>query len=411
MTGNVTQVYWQPLSALLNPTSPDKEQLVQTLSGFDDEFRDIVDYIIRITHRIWEQKNFGLCERYYSEYCPVHTLGGYSDDVDTVIRNTLKTVAAFPDRSLIGENVIWRKLGLTTSHSSSQPVKPSSDGEITYYSSHRITSIMTNKGASEFGAATGKTGRVTTIADCICRGNQIVYEWLMRDNSFLLKQLGIDVITAAENMAENMVKAPQYSVFQQWHDEEFSRVREQQATSHVWPEALDSKAVSSKALNSEAVKSSALALAQNWLQQIFNLKSLSACREFYACDAQVQWPGGRQATGIAGVSGMIIQWLAQCADALTTCDHVAVTDFDEHTQDIAIRWSLAGTFQAQQPELARYSGLPFFILGATHLRVTNGKIQNEWTVFDEVAAIANLIRQANIVSQENIVSQAQAEEK
>ena len=399
MTGNVTQVYWQPLSALLNPTSLDKEQRVQTLTGFDDEFCDIVDYIIRITHRIWEQKNFGLCERYYSAYCPVHTLGGYSDDVDTVIRNTLKTVAAFPDRSLIGENVIWRKLGLTTSQSSSQPVKPSANGEITYYSSHRITSIMTNKGASEFGAATGKTGRVTTIADCICRGNQIVYEWLMRDNSFLLKQLGIDLISAAENMAGNMVKAPQYSVFQQWHDEEFSRVRAQQATSHVWPEAADSK----------AVKSDALALAQNWLQQIFNLKSLSACRELYARDAQVQWPGGRQATGIAGVSGMIIQWLAQCADALTTCDHVAVTDFDEHTQDIAIRWSLAGTFQAQQPELARYSGLPFFILGATHLRVTNGKIQNEWTVFDEVAAIANLIRQASYET--DVANQAQPEEQ
>jgi hypothetical protein len=45
-----------------------------------------------------------------------------------------------------------------------------------YYSLHRITSIVTNKGPSEFGEATHKTGRVTTIANFICVENKIVYE-------------------------------------------------------------------------------------------------------------------------------------------------------------------------------------------------------------------------------------------
>ena len=97
----VTQVYWKDLPELLQPTG----EKTQTLKGFDDEFIDIVDYIIRITHRIWEQKNIGRCLDYNGDYCPVHTLGGYSDDVATVVTNTLKTIGAFPDRSLIGENV------------------------------------------------------------------------------------------------------------------------------------------------------------------------------------------------------------------------------------------------------------------------------------------------------------------
>ena len=140
---NVTQVYWSQLEELMCPT----KEKSQTLAGFDEEFVDIVDYIIRITHRIWEQKNVGLCYQYYSEICPVFMLGGYCESVEQVVQNTLKTIAAFPDRCLIGENIIWRE-----------------EDDNTYYSSHLITSIMTNTGTSEFGPTTNKTGRVTTIA-------------------------------------------------------------------------------------------------------------------------------------------------------------------------------------------------------------------------------------------------------
>ncbi|MFM2236831.1 MAG: hypothetical protein RL209_865, partial [Pseudomonadota bacterium] len=32
----------------------------QDIPGFDPEYADIVDYILRCTHRIWEQKDVGL---------------------------------------------------------------------------------------------------------------------------------------------------------------------------------------------------------------------------------------------------------------------------------------------------------------------------------------------------------------
>lgn len=358
----VTQLYWKNLPELLNPTT-DK---VQNLRGFDEEFVDIVDYIIRITHRIWEQKNIGLCNRYYSDYCPVHTLGGYSDDVEIVVNNTLKTIGAFPDRSLIGENVVWRDLG----------------DEAGYYSSHRITSIMTNKAASEFGAATGKTGRVTTIADCICLENKIVYEWLMRDNSFLVKQLGISVFDAASHMANFSV--PQE--FHEWKRDEFKRVRAGELTKHIWPTEVDK-------FSSD--------FAQRWLTIFFNQKDYGHAKDFYHLNAQVQWPGGISAIGIPQIKGVFIQWLAQCPDAKATLDHVAAVPFEDKGYDIAIRWSLAGTFNARQPEFVEYSGQDFFILGATHLRIIDGKIAQEWTVFDEVAAYANLIREAKNQSEKD----------
>ena len=349
----ITNVYWKTLPELINPAG----KKTQALNGFDDEFVDIVDYIIRITYRIWEQKNIGDCYRYYADYCPVHTLGGYSDDVQTVVKNTLLTVAAFPDRSLLGENVVWRELG--------------QDG---YYSSHRITSIMTNKGDSEFGAATGKTGRVTTIADCICKENKIVYEWLMRDNSFLVKQLGIDVIDAAEYMSES----PSHPQFIEWLAEEVARVKAQHETHHQWQPAVNSPLV---------------VFAQDWIESLFNNKLFSRLAHFYAIDANVQWPGGRETVGLPGISGIFIQWLAQCPDAVATCDHVAVTAFDDNGGfDVAVRWSLVGTFHSVKPRLAKLSGQTFFVLGGSHLRLKGGRIQEEWTVFDEVAALANLFR-------------------
>jgi hypothetical protein len=353
---NITQVYWKNLPELL---SPQGEQ-TQSLKNFDPEFIDIVDYIIRITHRIWEQKNIDLCNDYYAEYCPVHTLGGYSDDVATVIKNTLLTLAAFPDRSLIGENVVWRDLGENNG----------------YYSSHRITSIMTNKNPSEFGAATGKTGRVTTIADCVCYENKIVYEWLMRDNSFLVKQLGISLIDAATHLAN----LPTNDQFEGWRKQEITRIKAGQASSHQWPTPFDK--------NSEK-------FANLWINTFFNKKAFSETKVFYHTNAKLQWPGGIEAVGISGIRGVFIQWLAQCPDALATCDHISVVPFEDNATDIAIRWSVAGTFAPKNELLSKYKGQTFFVLGATHLRIINGKISEEWTVFDEVAAYANVIRDFN----------------
>lgn len=358
MTQNkITQVYWKDISELLTPTGPKS----QKMTGFDEEFIDIVDYIIRITHRIWEQKNIGLCLDYYAQYCPVHTLGSYSDQVDTIVTNTLKTIGAFPDRSLIGENVIWRELGEQGG----------------YYSSHRITSIMTNKGPSEFGSATGKTGRVTTIADCVCFENKIVYEWLMRDNSFLIKQLGIELVDAAKHFAT--FKAP--DAFYKWRKNEINRIRKQELTEHQWHTPMDTTLTD---------------FASQWLNTFFNRKDYGPIAQFYHLNAKVQWPGGVESVGIPGIRGVFIQWLAQCPDALATCDHIAVVPFENEGFDIAIRWSLAGSFSATEPLFSTYNGQDFFILAATHLRVISGKIQQEWTVFDEVAAYANLIRDYDI---------------
>mgnify|MGYP002039485910 CR=1 FL=1 len=354
LKNTITQVHWQPLTKLLNP-SGEKQQ---NLDGFDEEFIDIVDYIIRITHRIWEQKNVGLCYKYYSDICPVFTLGGYFECVEQVVQGTLRTIAAFPDRSLIGENVIWKE-----------------EDDDTYYSSHLITSIMTNTGNSDFGLATNKTGRVTTIADCVCFENKIIREWLVRDNSFLIAQLGIDLIDASIYFA----KLVQNDTFDTWYKDEFDRVRK---TKHRSTLSFSDK--------SWTVDS----FVQSWAQTIFNQKQFSTLTDFYHVAAAHQWPGGRQSTGLAQISGTIIQWLAQCPDAKMTIGHIAVVGFDGDTIDIALRWSVAGIYVPHIERLTALKGSQFFVLGCTHMRVKNKKIIKEVTVFDEISLYANMIRES-----------------
>ena len=348
-----SSIYWQTLEQAL--WQNDGQDTL--LEGFDAEFSDIPNYIIRITHRIWEQKNIGLCRNYYASICPVHTLGGYCDSVEDVIQNTLKTIAAFPDRSLIGESVIW-----------------SEDEPGTYYSSHRITSVMTNKGPSEFGPAAHKTGRVTTIADCVCKENKIVYEWLVRDNSFLIAQLGISLLDAASHQAQ----FPLPSEFKLWINQEYKRVLDELH-----------KPVSSLDELSEDIKP----LIEQWRLQLFENKNFGEANRLYHPAAKVQWPGGRRAVGIAAIIGIYTQWLAQCPNARMKIDHIAVNAGEHDSSDVAIRWSLAGLYHPTHPDLNELKGLPYFVLGATHLRLEANRIIEEWTVFDEVALLANLIRQ------------------
>jgi hypothetical protein len=75
--------------------------LRQPLQGFEPVYRDIVDYIIRCTHRIWEEKNVGLCRTHYSDDCVMHTLAGPSVGKEVVTQNTVGSLSSYADRLVL----------------------------------------------------------------------------------------------------------------------------------------------------------------------------------------------------------------------------------------------------------------------------------------------------------------------
>ena len=143
------------------------------MKGLDPKWKDFPDYIIGITKEIWEDRGIARLHEYYAPDMTMRSPASVIVGNRGVIADTMATLAEFPDRALLGEDVIW----------SGTP----EDGML---SSHRLLSTATHQGDGIFGKATGKKLTYRIIADCHAIDNQIDDEWLVRDQGAIVRQLG-----------------------------------------------------------------------------------------------------------------------------------------------------------------------------------------------------------------------------
>src|SRR5690349_9415910 len=68
----------------------DQGERVQPMRGFEDTYVDIVDYIIRITDRIWEDQDVGYIYDTYRSACRVFTDSGTQYGVEAVVEGTMQ---------------------------------------------------------------------------------------------------------------------------------------------------------------------------------------------------------------------------------------------------------------------------------------------------------------------------------
>ena len=323
----------------------------QDMTGFGEEYSDIVDYILRCTHRIWEQKDVGLIATHYAPGIVVHMMTGPVVGMDGVIAGTSRTLSAFPDRTLTGEAVIW-----------------SEEGKGAYLSSHRITSGATNLGASELGPATGKRITFTTIADCLCKANLIIEEWLVRDYSAMALALGYHPrAIARDHAASDKSKAGRA----EWRKAAMERVQSSIAT--PFPEAtLPDPAAAPHAF------------AQSFFDIIVNHRRFGMTRAAYSPAAHWAGPGGRRLFGWGEITGWFTALIGSFGDTRISIQHVAAVG-----DMIAVRWELVGTHDGGVL-YGPASGEPVYILAVTHWRIAHNVIVDEVTVFDEVALMRQM---------------------
>jgi hypothetical protein len=153
------------------------------LTGFDPKFTDFPDYIIGITKEIWEDRGIATLHQYYAPDIVVRSPASVVVGNQGVIAATMATLAEFPDRQLLGEDVIW-----------------SGTPEAGMLSSHRIISTATHARDGVYGAASGKKLRYRILADCHARDNAIDDEWLFRDQTAIVRQIGWDPIDYARDL-------------------------------------------------------------------------------------------------------------------------------------------------------------------------------------------------------------------
>ena len=343
----IPNVGGRDISEILSPQGEPR----QNIPGFDPDYADIVDYILRCTHRIWEQKDVGLIASHYGSDIVVHMMTGPAFGMDGVIAGTSRTLSAFPDRTLTGEAVIW-----------------SDERSGAYLSSHRITSTATNLGTSELGPATGKRITFTTIADCLCKENLIIEEWLVRDYSHMALQLGYHPRSVSRTHAEaDKAKGARA----EWRSAAMARIRE------LPPTTFTNGPLPNPAQDPQT-------FARAFFDQIVAQRRFSRVREAYSPAAHWAGPGGRRLFGWGEIAGWFTALIGSFGDARIHVQHVAAVD-----DMIAVRWELTGTHDG--PALyGAPTGEQIYILAVTHWRIAHNVIVDEVTVFDEVALMRQM---------------------
>ena len=315
------------------------------MTGFSAEYPTLPAYILGITERIWEGRNIGLISRYYAPDCLMHTQSGPVVGVAAVVSGTLATLHQFPDRQLMGEDVIW-----------------SDDGEEAgLLSSHRIVSTQTHLGDGVFGPPSGRRIVTRAIAECRVVGDTIVEEWLLRDTSAVARQIGLDPIAFGRALGA----ADRAKGLQPWHLEE-------------WAEVAEGRAAARALIQPEAAP-----LARLWTEMVNGL-DLSLLRHTHDRATTFHLPGGQVAHGIEGLDRFLLSYLSALPDARLSVDHAIALEEPGRPPRLALRWRLAGTHRGDGA-FGAPSGARVLVLGMLHAEMAGPAIQRCWLLTDEVA--------------------------
>jgi predicted ester cyclase len=314
---------------------------------------DIADFILGITYEIWEQRQVDKILEYYKADVEVFSLEGITNSAAQMVKQTHETLAAFPNRLLLGDEVI----ACGSAHKG--------------FSSHRITSPMTNEGATAFGPATRKRVQTMNIADCQISNGQITKEWLVRDNLSLVQQLGFDSLEAAQTMASSLDET-----VLAWHQNEIERIR--------------SAPGNGSSITHSREDSTNELFARKVLEHCWITGNHEALEIDYAPYCVMQRSPVRIFSGRDQILEHYEDWRQVFPDACLSIDHVCSEQLNNRNQNIAVRWSIAGTHSAAFAG-AQDTGKPIHIMGVTHWKVIDGRITAEWTVFDELAMLAQSV--------------------
>ena len=313
------------------------------MKGFAKQFKDLPDYILKITYQIWENRDVESIMQYYAENIPVRSPSGVIYGPEAVVKATNATLNEFPDRQLLGEDVIW--IG---------------DEENGFLSSHRILSKATHQNDGTYGPATGKKLVYRVIADCACRNNQVYDEWLVRDQGSIVRQIGIDPKTFAANQIQSEGGSEKCNI-------PFN----------------DSTNIESKYV---APPQTSFDTGEDYGYILSNImdNNSNIFQEGYDRAVRQEQAGGLTGYGRDDVEKFWMNLRSSFPDAKFTLEHCVNLQENKQTNKSAIRWSLIGKHSG-----SGLFGAPthteVYVMGINHAEFSSKGVKNEWVLFDETA--------------------------
>lgn len=325
------------------------------MKGFDPKFADFPDYIIGITKEIWEDRGIATLHDYYAPDIVVRSPASVVVGNDGVIAATMATLAEFPDRELLGEDVIW----------SGTP----EDGML---SSHRIISTATHARDGVYGAASGAKLQYRILADCHAKNNAIDDEWLIRDQTAIVRQIGWEPEAYARDLIARE-GGPEACVRPFTPETDIPGPYTGRGNDNAWGQRH-----------------------ADLLTRIMGA-DMAAIEAEYDRAAQVAYPGGETGHGWRAADGFWMRLRAAFPDAAFRIDHQIGRDDPNMPPRSAIRWSLHGTHSGWGA-FGMPTGAEVYLMGISQaewgeLNSGQVKLRREWTLFDETAIWKQILLQ------------------
>jgi len=322
------------------------------MQGFDKKYKNLPDFILKITQQIWEEKDVESIAKFYTEDIPVRSPFGITYGNKPVIEATYSTLKEFPNRQLLGEDVIWNG--------------NDSNG---YHSSHRILSKGTHLGDGSYGKPTGKDIYYRVIADCACKNNQVYDEWIVRDQGAMVRQLGFSPKEFAQKIIESeggINKAK--NLFNSKSDKK----------SNYKPMSIK--------LNSAGEKYSNI--LNNIFLSEYNFKD-------YDRSSNIFWPGNKIGYGREDVVSLWNSLKNILSNIKFSIEHIGYLEEPNKNPKASIRWFLEGKHVNESKEYGKETYSNLFIMGINHAEFGDYGINREWVLFDEVAIWKQILMKGN----------------
>lgn len=337
---------------------PDEFGPTQSLRGFDPDYNNIIDYIVRITHRIWETEArevdyIGAC---YAPTSLIYDDYGLQTGSKKIIADTHHTTGAFPDIILDAEEVIW-----------------AGDDAVGFHTSHLTRIIGTNTGDSRYGAATGKKVSVMVIANCVALENDIFLEHVLYNTSAMLQQLGIDLWEEADRLAADPPPG--------WP-----------RSAQVWDNLRRSAAPAQPLRAADPVDGfDPDAFARDLHDNIWN-GDMSMVDASYVPDLPFEGTTERRFKGSAAYKDYVRGLRRAFPDLSLQVDEVYWMGNDDDGWLISTRWSAEATHDGDTDIYRAATGVACQIWGITQWRVKDGRVEQEWQLFNELDLMMQIAR-------------------
>lgn len=333
---------------------PDDFGSPQPMRGFEEIYRNIIDYIIRITYRIWEDRDVEYIADTYSDSSRVFDDYGLQLGNRKIIDDTHHTTGAFSDIKLIADEVIW-----------------AGNDEVGFHTSHRTIIRGTNDGDSKYGPATNKSVDVLVIANCVALDNEIFLEHVLYNNSSLILQLGHKLSDYVPKLVANAPAG--------WPRDNTTWSTLRQAARPAEPIS-----VSEPVTGFDVDK-----FARSTIDGLWNARNDDVLNSCYSENFRFHGPTNRSFLGAKSYRAMLTELLTAFPDIEMQVDEVYWMGNEAEGYLSSERWSAEPTHTGPglygEPTNRRVQ-----IWGITQHHIIGGKIVAEWMLFNELDLMMQL---------------------